>query len=243
MSKKRWMITADKFLSPEQVERLIQHLLAQRDLAIARQNNTQAIRDYYAIRTLLESGLRVFEFCALVNGDFSGLKLIVRRGKGNKPRTVLLTRSTANMLKEWQAVKSGLGIDINAYGPMFPSRYGSRYTTRGMQKRVKIIFAQLGFPEHLSIHSLRHTYCSLLLASRKVSLATVKENLGHHSIAVTNLYAHAIDDLSEVELYSSPSSHKTELSELRAVLPRKKANPFASGVLRNMNFKRPAHTF
>lgn len=237
--QKRWTITADKFLSPEQIEGLVQYLLAQRDLAIARQNNTQAIRDYYAIRTLLESGLRVFEFCALVNSDFNGLKLTVRRGKGDKPRTVLLTRSTATMLKEWQVVKNGLGIDIDPSAPLFPSRYGTRYTTRGMQKRIKVIFSQLEFPEHLSVHSLRHTYCSLLLASRKVGLATVKENLGHHSIAVTNLYAHAVDDLSEVELYSSPSSQKSVFSELRPPLPRKKANHSASTVLRNMNFKRP----
>ena len=231
------MVTADKFLGSDQIERLLQYLLTHRDLAFARNDNSQSIRDYYAVRTLLESGLRVFEFCALKNSDFGGLKMVVHRGKGNKPRTVLLTRSTANMLKEWLEIKVTLGFSTESLEPLFPSRYGTPYTTRGMQKRVKGIFAELAFPEHLSVHSLRHTYCSLLLASRKVGLATVKENLGHHSIAVTNLYAHAVDDLSEIELYSVPSSEKAGLSELRSKLLRKKANHSVNAFLRNMNFK------
>jgi integrase/recombinase XerD len=233
---RRWQITSDKFLSLEQIERLKNHLINQRDLAIAR-GTDQAIRDHYAIMALLESGLRVFEFCALVNGDFQGLKLLVRRGKGNKPRTVLLTRATSLMLKEWIAVKARLGHSLEHGAPLFPSRYGTTYSTRGMQKRVKLIFSALAFPVHLSVHSLRHTYCSLLLASGKVGLATVKENLGHHSIAVTNLYAHAVGDLSEVNLYPKPSSQKAVFSELEATSKAKKTNSSVNTFLRNVNFK------
>lgn len=237
LQRKRWTITGDKFLNEEQVKSLVRFLLERRDLAIARSYDHQAIRDYYAIRTLLESGLRVFEFCALVNGDFQGQKLTVKKGKGNKPRTILLTRATAFMLKEWFVVKSGLEMNIEPATAMFPSRYRRHYTTRGVQKRVKVIFNQVNLPKHLSVHSLRHTYCSLLLASGKVSIATVKENLGHHSIAVTNLYSHAVGDLSEVELYSASSSQKTDLSELQEVSRTKKAKNIVNTFLRNVNFK------
>jgi integrase len=235
-SQKRWQITSDKFLSPDQVKILVEHLLERRDLAIARQTNLQAIRDYYAIRTLLESGLRVFEFCSLVDSDFQGHRLTVRHGKGNKPRTVLLTKSTSLMLKEWLAIKDKARFSIGPMVPMFPSRYNRKYTTRGVQKRIKIIFARLGFPPHLSVHSLRHTYCSLLLASGKVGLATVKENLGHHSIAVTNLYAHSVGDLADVELYG-PSSQNTDLSEPHESTNKKKTNDFVKQFLRKVNFK------
>ena len=120
---------------------------------------------------------------------------------------------------------------------LFPSRYNDSYSTRGIQKRVKLIFKALGFPSHLSVHSLRHTYCSLLLASGKVSLATVRDNLGHHSVSVTNLYSHAIGDLSDVDLYNSPSSQKTEKSELPSAPKNEKANSFVKAYLRNVNFK------
>lgn len=235
--KKQWRITSDKFLSLGQIERLKTFLLNRRDLAIVRANDVQAIRDYYAVLTLLESGLRVFEFCNLTNGDFQGLNLVVRKGKGNKPRTVLLTRTTANMLKEWAVVKIRLGHALERAAPLFPSRLGTAYTTRGVQKRVKIIFAAVGFPPQLSVHSLRHTYCSLLLASGKVGIATVKENLGHHSIAVTNLYAHAIGDLSEVELYPQRSSQNPEFSELRTNGTTKKPSDSVKAFLRNVNLK------
>ena len=234
---KRWTITADKFLTREQIDLLNSYLKDQRDLSLARNNNTQAIRDYYAIKTLLESGLRVFEFCALVNSDFCGLRLSVRHGKGDKARTVLLTRSTANMLKEFLEVKAKLGHDMTPSAPLFPSRYGTAYCTRGVQKRIKLVFAAVGLPAQLSVHSLRHTNCSMLLASRKVGLATVKENLGHHSIAITNLYAHAMDDISDVELYDSPSSQKAELSEPHNVPATRKPNNPLKTFMSNVNFK------
>lgn len=57
--KKRWTISSDRFLSLEQVEQLNAYLVNRRDLAIARGTDTQAIRDYYAVRALLESSLLV----------------------------------------------------------------------------------------------------------------------------------------------------------------------------------------
>lgn len=234
----RWTITGDKFLNLEQVSALIESLLNRRDLALARRNDKQGVRDYYMVRTLLESGLRVFEFCDLRQSDFQGQKLTVRHGKGGKPRTVLLTKATSNMLKEWIAIKPKLGFSIDLTSPLFPSRFNSPYTTRGAHKRIKIIFATIGLPKHLSVHSLRHTYCSLLLASGKVGITTVKENLGHHSIAVTNLYAHAVGRIEDdVELYMAPSSENFEYSELPRTTSSRKSNVSTPRLLRSRNFK------
>lgn len=214
--KKRWTITSDKFLSIDQIKNLIENLTLERDLAIARSNNEQAIRDYYCIRTLLETGVREFEFCALVNSDFHGQKLNVRHGKGNKPRTVLLTKSTGLMLNEWKSVKARLGFDGHDHSPLFPTRSGEHYSTRGLRKRIKSVFQRLNFPDHLSGHSLRHTHCSMLLETKKVSIASVMNNLGHSSIAITDLYSHAIGSFSDdVELYPDQSSDLLQKSELR----------------------------
>jgi len=70
--RKPWVITPDKFLSLEHVEKVTAYLRDQRDLAAVRRDNPQAIKDYYMVRTLLETGLRVFEFCALELRDFHG---------------------------------------------------------------------------------------------------------------------------------------------------------------------------
>jgi len=80
---------------------------------------------------------------------------------------------------------------------------------------VKLIFADLKFPTRLSAHSLRHTYCSLLLSSGKVGVGSIRDNMGHHSIVVTNLYSHAIGDLSEVELYPALSTADSAQAQIK----------------------------
>jgi len=236
-----WTVTSEKILTQEQIERLLGLLTERRDLAIARSNQPQHIKDYYIVRTLLETGVRVFEFCNLIEDDLHGMKLFVRRGKGGKARTILITRSTMQMLQEWMTVKEKLGFQRGSSEPLFPSRYSRKYTTRGIQKRIDLVFELTDLPQRLSTHSCRHTNCSLLLASGKVSLATVKENLGHNSIAVTNLYAHTVGNIDDVEIYSAPGSQISDKSELEKSSMRAKANVGPShikGFLRNANFKR-----
>ena len=240
--KSKWVITPDKFLTTEQVEKVIAHTLTQRDLAIARANNSQHVKDYYIFRTFLETGLRCFEFCALTLSDFHGHRLSVRHGKGNRPRTIVLTKSTALLLKEWLAIRERLGFSLDPSLPLFPSRYGTHYTTRGIQKRVELVFAACGLPEQLSTHSMRHTYCSHLLESGKVGLPTVKENMGHSSISTTNLYSHAVANLDNVELYSTPSSHFLQKDELGAAVSTRKSNNSVTTFLRKTNFKRAQPT-
>lgn len=63
------------------------------------------VRDYYLLRTMLETGLRVFEIAALRVSDFRSGALIVRSGKGGKKRNVLLAKSTQKMLAEFVKLK------------------------------------------------------------------------------------------------------------------------------------------
>jgi site-specific recombinase XerD len=241
MGKSSWRITADKFLSEEQVQRLLAYLLRERDLAFARDENLQAIRDYYMVHCLIGSGVRVAEFCKLSHADFNGQKLIVREGKGKKNRTILLTRKTMEVLREWTAVKERLALLTTPDAPLFPSRYDRRYSVRGVQKRIKLILAAAQLPTHYSVHSLRHTYCSMLLSTGRVGVQTARENMGHSTLAITNLYAHAIGKIDEdVELLSDrdPSAEKYQKDELSQPSRKKKANDLVSRFLGKANFKR-----
>lgn len=202
---RKWTITADKFLTIEQIEKLLLHLKEKRDLANYRKNDFQRVKDYYQIRTLLESGLRLFELCALKNEDLVGHKLFVKHGKGNKARTVLLTKSTANLLKDWIEVKKSAEISSLATEALFPSRLCDHQTTRALQYRIALVFKEVGLPKSLSGHSLRHTYCSLLL-DNKVGLATARDNMGHSSINTTNLYSHALGNLDDVDLLKNKAT-------------------------------------
>jgi hypothetical protein len=60
--KAKWAITADKFLTMPQVDQLLAFPQNDRDLAIARQNTIQPIKNYYMVRALLEVVLGCLSF-------------------------------------------------------------------------------------------------------------------------------------------------------------------------------------
>lgn len=233
----RWTITSDKFLSTDQVDQLIKHLAEKRDLSLARNRFPQRVKDFYILRALLETGLRVFELCALIEGDFKGQRLVVRQGKGGKARTVLLTGATASLLREWLEIKQVIHFVSAPSEPMFPSQTGMSYSTRGVRKRVKTVFAEIGLPSHLSVHALRHTNASLLL-SKGVSLPTIRDNLGHHSISVTNIYAHACGSIEAVDLLGANGSEISVIPEPKQQAKTRNQLDIVARVLRKRNKKR-----
>lgn len=59
--------------------------------------------------------------------------------------------------------------------------------------RFKLILKKHGLPEHLNVHSLRHTNASLLIANG-TDVATVAGFLGHIQLSATlDIYIHAFD--------------------------------------------------
>jgi len=168
-----WTITKDKFLTLDEIQRLYSALRDAKDLAIQRRSFYCHVRDYYVLRTLLESGLRCFELAALKIEDIRGGSLIVKNGKGGKRRNVLLTKETQRMLTEFLKLKTKvLREPVEPSDYLFVSERRSPYTTRGIRKRVKLCFARVGIGDELSVHSCRHSYVSHALAAG-VDMVTV----------------------------------------------------------------------
>ncbi len=209
-----FIVTRDKFLSQDEVARLYAALEAHKAIGYKDQRKSFYVRDYYILRLLLETGLRVFELVSLKVSDFREGSLIVRRGKGGKPRNILLTDGTKRLLDEYLLVKASyfkeaLGLDEL----LVCSSKGIAYSTRGIRKRVKYWFKKLGFSDRLSCHSARHSYISHLIAAG-VDLPTVRDNAGHSSLAITSIYAHAVrPGLGPVELYRATFSSKRNWPE------------------------------
>ncbi len=214
MTPRIWTVTKDKFLSREEVLKLYSALKDARDLAIQRRRFLSHVRDYYLLRTLLETGLRAFELTALKVSDFCNKSLIVQYGKGGKPRTILLTVSTQKILREFLKIKrTVLRESTVPESFLFLSERKFPYTTRGLRKRVKLWFTQCGLGTHLSVHSCRHSYISHLIAAG-VDLPIIRDNAGHSSLAVTSIYSHAVkDDLGELDLYGSDFSRNGNASK------------------------------
>jgi integrase/recombinase XerD len=202
MNKNHWDVTKDMFLKEEEIQKLYSLLEDVKDLALLRGRWYAYVRDYFIIRTLLETGLRVSELCDLKVGDFRGNSLIVQRGKGGKKRTIILTKQTQKLIAELVSLKKekfNESVEPDAY--LFFSEKKSRYNPRSIRRRVKLWFDECGFSGDLSCHSCRHTYVSNLIAEG-VDLPTIRNNVGHSSLAITDLYSHATkDSLGDIELY------------------------------------------
>jgi len=207
--RSKWTITKDLFLTQEEVHRLYKQLSDAKDLAIHRRKYFVHIRDYYIIRTLLETGLRVFELTNLRIADFKGDSLIVQNGKGNKKRNIILTKQTQKLLRAYiRRKRNFLKEPVQDDSYIFISNHKKPFTTRAIRKRVKYWFAKCGFSNSLSCHSCRHSYVSHLIAAG-VDLTTIRDNAGHTSLAVTSIYSHVVsDNLEGVNLYSSDFNRK-----------------------------------
>ncbi len=137
-------------------------------------------RNIAIVYTLLESGVRVSELCALnrqdaVINERSG-ELIVRCGKGNKSRTIPLSREVRYHLTQYLATRN------DAEASLFTSIRMKRLTSRAIQHLLT------KFGTHP--HALRHSFARRLVATG-TDISAVAALCGHSDISMTMRYSKA----------------------------------------------------
>ncbi|HEY9799262.1 MAG TPA: tyrosine-type recombinase/integrase [Leptolyngbyaceae cyanobacterium] len=163
---------AERILTPEEVQLLINSTTNQRDRAI--------------IRLLYFAGLRVSELCGLkwrdlkARGDGGQITVF---GKGEKTRAVLVG---AAMWREIQQLKNNSLRD----DPVFVSGKGGHLSRSMIFHIVKNASRQAGIEGNVSPHWLRHSHASHSI-DRGAPIHLVQKTLGHSSIAITEMYLHA----------------------------------------------------
>lgn len=154
------------------------------------------VRDWFMVELGLFTGLRVGEMANLNCGDLlvenAQSSLIVRRGKGNKKRVVMLSNEFKKECLWFLKYKEKLKQDISENAPLLCSLSGNRLSKRALQKAFKRCLRKAKIPEHYSIHCLRHTYGSHLYKVSNHNLRLVQQQLGHASIKTTEVYANLI---------------------------------------------------
>ena len=153
--------------------------------------------DRVLFETLIGSGLRAAECCDLEVRDiaiFDGKQLInVRHGKGDRVRAITITERLKNIL--WlHLCGMGKGRDTiasaNDKTPLFTNRKGMRLTYSNLYDRISKVRDRSGVP-CLHPHALRHTF-GVFLYNYKKDLDYVRRQLGHASIATTQIYINAL---------------------------------------------------
>jgi len=189
-----WIITPEKYLSENEVKRLVRTCQDAAQLAKTK-GNWIAVRDWMVIDLALHTGLRVAELSNLTVADvhleYGEKSLTVRNGKGNKDRVVKFGSDVKRHLKEYLASRPSNSPYV------FPSSRQDRMSRSAIQKMVKKWMQEAGLPGHYSVHSLRHTYATRLYKASGHNPRLVQKQLGHASVQTTQVYADVTD--TEVE--------------------------------------------
>ena len=159
-----------KFYDEEEIKTLLKRL---GDSTVEDQRNRTMVL------IALNTGLRRSEIADLKIEDIHSNSLIVRRGKGDKTRTVFLDQNTKQAISHYLTRRNN---PASAY--VFTTRTG-KITGKYMGKIAGAISEKTGV--QFSWHKCRHTYAKTLLRSG-VDLETIRIMLGHENLGTTQIY-------------------------------------------------------
>ncbi len=189
-----WSVNETKYLDLGRVRKLKKACLQAKGRAL-RENKIVPVRDWFMVELGLFTGLRVEEMVNLKASDLhlkeEQSSLTVKRGKGDKSRTVYLPETFKSECLFYLGWKEK-AIAQSDY--LFTNSKGHQLTKRALQKAFKKCLRLAGLESRYSIHCLRHTYGSFLYKSSSHNLRMVQEQLGHSSIRTTQVYAGLMSD-------------------------------------------------
>jgi len=153
-------------------------------------------RERLAIWTLLDTGLRVSEFCNLKRRDIQWQeKQIVVWGKGGrygtrkKRRIVPLTVRACRLLETWFTINDRI-----------------RLSPRTVQRLVKKVANQARITKPVTPHVLRHSF-AVNCVQKGVSTASLKKILGHDRLETTEVYLNICPEDALREFFQKVESH------------------------------------
>jgi integrase/recombinase XerC len=151
-----------------------------------------AERDRLALLALVTTGLRRSELCALEWRDLEldGRKrsLLVRSGKGGRPRRQPLPAGLARELRRLHAARQPEPTD-----PVFCGLAGGRLQETILADIIRRAAKRAGIEKHVTAHTLRHT-AATWLRQELGDTRLVAEYLGHADLSTVARYAHVDRD-------------------------------------------------
>jgi site-specific recombinase XerD len=160
-----------KVLSVQEIERLLEA--------------ARSLKHRVLLMATYSAGLRVSEVVRLKPTDIESDRMLIRvdQGKGNKDRyTILAERLLTELRQYWRAYSPGMWL--------FPGADRQRPLSITAAQRVyDKTRSAAGITHGAGIHTLRHSFATHL-PDAGVDLLTIKQWMGHSSLATTSVYLH-----------------------------------------------------
>jgi site-specific recombinase XerD len=156
-------------------------------------------RDKASLMLLLDTGVRLAEFLSLNIEDINPITgtILIRSGKGRKPRNVYLGEKSRQTLRRYMKKRE----DHNP--ALWVSKSGERLSETGLRMMLRRRAAEAGVPVP-SPHDFRRAF-AIERWRAGVDILTISRLMGHTSLQVMNRYLKQIGaDLEKVARRSSP---------------------------------------
>ena len=149
--------------------------------------NYEGQRDRLMLLTFYHTGIRLSELVGLEvkDVDLTSGELKVT-GKRNKQRIVPFGAELREAFLRYLPSLSAVATGSNA---LFLSQSGERISAAQVQRVVKHYLSLVTSQKKRSPHVLRHTFATVML-NHGADLETIRELLGHESVATTEVYTH-----------------------------------------------------
>lgn len=158
------------------------------------ERDKQGERDKAVFYTLLDTGARAAELCALTVADVDAVtgQIEVRCGKGRKSRTVFLGKAARRALRSW------LNRRGNKPGSLFGLEYdGLRSMVARRSKQAKVA--------QPTLHAFRRAF-ALNMVRAGVDLYSLQQLMGHADLQVLRRYVKLLpDDLRNAHARGAPA--------------------------------------
>jgi integrase/recombinase XerC len=171
-------------------------------------NDFQGKRDQLMIQLLYATGIRRAE---LINLKLSDVDLETKNikvlGKRNKERIIPMLISLEDYFLDYYRERDKIdSIEKSVY--VFVSKSGNKIYETLVYRTINKYFDEVSSKLKKSPHILRHTFATHLL-NKGADLNSVKELLGHSSLASTQVYTHnSIAELKKVHALAHPRAKK-----------------------------------
>lgn len=167
-----------------------------------------SIRNKLIVELFYSTGIRRTELINIKERNISiSNRTIKVLGKRNKERFIPLLTSVFQTLQEYLKLKKEYSKGLEE---LFITEKGNKIYETLVYRIINSYFSQVSTKEKKSPHILRHSFATHLL-NEGADLNSVKELLGHSSLASTQVYTHnSLDAIKKVYNQAHPRSNKKE---------------------------------
>ena len=148
----------------------------------------RSARDRAILETLYSTGIRVAELVGIDIGNIDFISGVIKvLGKGRKERLTPCGDKAIDAIRRYMEYRNARpGMDKKA---LFLNKSDRRLSDRSVRRIVDKYIGVLSTKEHISPHTLRHSFATHLL-NRGADLRSVQELLGHKNLSTTQIYTH-----------------------------------------------------